>query len=174
MIEYYTGIGSRETPEDVLLLLRDSGAYFARKGYALRSGGADGADFYCELGCRKESGEKEIYLPWRNFNDNESNLFPENLDNWFKAMTLAEYYHPNWNYLNQGVKKMHTRNVFQILGKSLDTPSKFVLCYAEIKYGVEQGGTSQAIRIARDYDVPVINLFTEHHKKLITKKIYTK
>lgn len=40
---YYAGVGSRETPPDILGLMRTIGCWWARKGLTLRSGGAEGA-----------------------------------------------------------------------------------------------------------------------------------
>ncbi len=40
----YTGVGSRETPDDILILMRRIGYVMAMKGISLRTGEADGAD----------------------------------------------------------------------------------------------------------------------------------
>ena len=48
---YYAGVGSRETPQDVLKIMWKIGKHLADKGYTLRSGGARGADAACENGC---------------------------------------------------------------------------------------------------------------------------
>ena len=39
----YTGIGSRETPQQTLATMVVIGKYLAEKGWVLRSGGAEGA-----------------------------------------------------------------------------------------------------------------------------------
>ena len=65
---YYTGIGSRETPEEILGWMQDIGWLLGKRGYTLRSGGADGADSAFEKGCDQANGEKDIYIPWKNFN----------------------------------------------------------------------------------------------------------
>lgn len=173
-MKIFAGIGSRETPQDEIYLLRDASKYFCDKGYILRSGGANGADRSCERGCDMVNGAKEIYLPWRGFNDSESNLFPDNLPKWLEAQTIAKQFHPAWNRLGDAARKLMVRNCFQLLGKNLDTPSDFVLCYCPIVNGEHVGGTSQALRIAKHYDIPIINIFNGEHKKKIIKKIYTK
>ena len=63
---YYAGIGSRDTPRWVLDCMKKL-AYCLSDDFILRSGGADGADSYFEIGCDKGNGEKEIFLPWRGF-----------------------------------------------------------------------------------------------------------
>ena len=51
MSKIYTGIGSRNTPKEVLELMKTIGKYLGCLGYELRSGGADGADSAFESGC---------------------------------------------------------------------------------------------------------------------------
>jgi hypothetical protein len=42
-MKYYAGIGSRETPKDILDLISKIAIKLESLGYTLRSGGADGA-----------------------------------------------------------------------------------------------------------------------------------
>ena len=53
---------------------------------------------------------------------------------------------PNWGRLSYGGKKLQTRNVFQVLGADLKTPTEFIICWTD-KYG----GTQQALRIAKSF-----------------------
>ena len=46
------------------------------------------------------------------------------------------------------------RNSYQVLGKNLDTPCNFIICYHQ-----NSGGTMQAVRIAKHYQIPVYNLY---------------
>lgn len=157
----YAGVGSRETPLEVLESMQEIAVYLDKAGMVLRSGGADGADLAFER--KVPAMHKEIFLPWKSFNNNASNLFyvpPE-------AFTLAERYHPGWKYLKQGAQKLMARNVQQILGQLLDSPSKFVICWTQdgadgvnIKTSSKTGGTGQSIRIAADHGIPVYNLKT--------------
>lgn len=48
------------------------------------------------------------------------------------------------------------RNAMQIAGRDCKTPADVVICWT--KDGKEVGGTSQAIRIARAKNIPVLNL----------------
>ena len=50
MTKYFAGIGSRETPQDILKLMTKSAYRLEQLGYVLRSGGARGADKAFELG----------------------------------------------------------------------------------------------------------------------------
>jgi len=148
---YYTGIGSRETPEEVLSLFTIVGEFLAKKGYILRSGGAKGADKAFEVGCDKAKGKKEIYLPWRKFENSNSNLIVKDK----RAFDIAKQFHPYWHNLSNGAKKLQARNSHQVLGQDLSTLSKFVICWTQ--NGSGRGGTGQAIRIAKYYDIPVFD-----------------
>lgn len=147
-MKYYTGIGSRETPADICRLMTQVAIYLQIQGYTLRSGGAQGADAAFERGAR---GAKEIWLPWPSFNSNLSRLFPSK-----EAHDLASTLHPKWNILTPGAKKLHARNMHQILGIDLDTPSEFVVCWT--KDGEASGGTGQALRLAIQRQIPIFNL----------------
>ena len=129
----------------------------AKRGYILRSGGADGSDNAFEIGCDRANGKKEIYLPWKNFNGNKSNLI---FDDDIEAINIAKKYHPAYNGLSQGAKRLIARNGYQVLGKDLKTPSKYIICYTD-----GTGGTSQALRIAEDIqiNIPIFNLY--HYKE---------
>ena len=148
---YYAGIGSRETPTEILNIFENIGFYLAENNFILRSGHAQGADQVFEKGCDKTNGKKEIYLPWRNFEGSNSSLIVKDME----AFNIAKKFHPYWHNLKDGAKKLQARNSHQILGKDLNTPSSFVVCWT--KNGKDIGGTAQTIRIARYYDIPIFN-----------------
>jgi hypothetical protein len=150
MAKYYTGIGSREAPQDALKQMEALAGRLARYGYVLRSGGAPGADSAFENGCG--SGSKEIYLPWAYFNNNPSHLYE--ITN--EALSLAATIHPAWNNLSYPVQKLHARNCYQVLGKDLKTPSEFVVCWTV--GGKVKGGTATAINLAKKFNIQVYNL----------------
>lgn len=146
---FYAGVGSRETP---MLVRRLMGAFAYdahRLGWTLRSGGADGADTAFE---ENASGRAEIYLPWAGFNGRASTLFPT-LD----AFKIAAKFHPAWDRCTFGARKLHARNVHQVLGHDCKTPSRFVICWTID--GKASGGTGQAIRIAQGHGIAVFNLY---------------
>lgn len=159
-MKFYTGVGSRETPEAVLQIMERIGAAMARKGWTLRSGAADGADAAFERGCDSvDSQLKEIFLPWKNFNNHPSPLY-EVRDKALleRAELIISVIHPRWKFLTFGAKKLHTRNVFQVLGQDLEEPSEVVFCWT--KNGKAVGGTATAINLAGQRDISVINLAT--------------
>ncbi len=156
MSEYkaYTGVGSRETPVDVLELMRKIATILSGENYILRSGGADGADLAFESGVVMGTDlvrRKEIYLPWKGFNDRIGIC-----DTPREAYNMAAKIHPAWFACSRGARALHARNICQVLSYSLKTPSKFLICWT--KEGKDTGGTRTAIVCARNNSVPVWNL----------------
>lgn len=146
---YITGVGSRQTPDIVIELMRLVAAAFERRGYILRSGGADGADAAFESGISTPSN-KEIWLPWPNFNNNDSPLLPSQ-----EAFDMAQTIHPAWNSLTRGGRALHARNCHQVLGHDLKTPSRYLFCWTE--HGEIKGGTATAIKLALNRTIPIFN-----------------
>ena len=152
----YTGIGSRNTPQDILDLIDLIALKLEKNGYILRSGGANGADLAFEWNV----SHKEIYLPWRNFNGSSSSFTIPSIE----AFNMAKPHHPNWDNLSPAVKKLMARNAHQVLGRDLNDASQFVLCWTPD--GCENGetrssrtgGTGLAIALASSLNIPVYNL----------------
>lgn len=152
-MKYYTGVGARLTPPDILKDMYKIGQDLAIKGYTLRSGGANGADATFESGCNFCKGGTEIYLPWRWYNNHPSELYTIGKE----AYDLAAKIHPAWHRCTHGVRSLHARNCYQVLGKDLKTPSEFLICWTV--NGEDVGGTRTAIVLARMHKIPVYNLF---------------
>ena len=151
---WYAGIGSRDTPSNLENIISKIARNLELAGFILRSGGADGADKMFSNGVVRAEN-KEIYLPWKGFNFSDSELY--GVCN--AAILTVNKYHPSPSFLSDAGVKLMARNAYQVLGKDLNTPSKFVLCWTP--GGKEVGGTSQAIRIAKDKGIPVYNLFSD-------------
>lgn len=147
---YYSGIGSRETPDDVAPVMTWVASDLESRGYVLRSGGAPGADTYFEDGVKSDSN-KEIYLPFKNFRNHPSPLHDVCDD----ALQLASEIHPAWDNCRRVARLLHARNCYQVLGKDLNTPAKFVICWTQ--GGIAKGGTRTAIKLAERFSIPVLN-----------------
>jgi len=163
-MKYYTGIGSRKTPMEILRFISKVSKYLMNRKYTLRSGHAPGADLAFERPV-EHSVYKQIFIPWPNFGGSISKYdFVSE-----KALEIAKKYHPRWNELSLSAKLLIARNSFQILGPRLNEPSDFVICYT--LNGEYSGGTGQALRIADDYDIPIYNLFYDEIRKGIFRLI---
>ena len=151
----YTGIGPRKTPPDILDRMKVIADFLGKKGFTLRSGGADGADRAFEEGC--DTFPKEIFLPWKGFNENPSVYFLKRKSELSeRCEAIAAALRPAWDNCNHAAKKLHARNVLQVLGWNLDTPSEFLVCWTPD--GTEFGGTATDIKLAKLYEVAVCNL----------------
>ena len=161
---FYAGIGSRETPLEILDIMSNLAQKLAIKNYTLRSGGANGADTAFEIGCDAVNGKKEIFIPWDGFSNREHDgnvISLSQLDATIvrQAMNVAKEFHPNWNACSNGAKLLHSRNCFQVLGISLKSPVSFLVCWTPNASG--SGGTGQAIRIAKANDIKVFDIADE-------------
>jgi hypothetical protein len=155
MAPTYTGVGSRSTPPDVLHLMERIADQLCVQGYTLRSGAADGADQAFGRGAQSRA---HIYLPWPGFGVVEPGALAISMGNHIEPdlERIIASVHPAWERLTIGPRKLHARNVRQLLGITLKRPSDFVICWTED--GRTIGGTATAIKLAERYDVPVYNL----------------
>lgn len=149
-----TMIGSRKAPEDMCNLFTELGAEIRERGWWARSGHAVGIDYASELGAKKNC---IVYLPWETFNEEyplvgrprTSPLRDEVLEIVYRHEAYAAEQ-------SQGVKRIKSRNVYQVLGEDLKSPSDLVICWTE--EGKIIGGTGLAIKIAREAEIPIINV----------------
>jgi hypothetical protein len=160
----YTGIGSRKTPANILKLMQSIGYRLGTLGIRLRSGGAEGADNAFEVGARRATKEQQgpeplIFLPYPGFRGKSGITFAPNSQSQKEATRIIQDLHPAWDRCSDFAKKAHTRNAFQILGSNLDSPSQFLVFYAEVSRGEIQGGTRTAVALAQNFHIPCFNLF---------------
>lgn len=174
-------IGSRETPKHILEEMQKIAIEIVNSGHMILSGGADGADNAFQTGAinaimnmdipLKEWNEMvkkhlAVIIPWDNFNmlsrskfDWVYNFDDMKTDLQDEAFQIMEKYHPSFKQLVGGAKKLMARNGFQVLGHDLKHPVDLVVCWT--KNGKPMGGTGQAMRIAKDYNIPIVNLKNE-------------
>ena len=150
----YAGIGSRNTPDDILDLMTQIASELSNDNWTLHSGGADGADSAFESGATK----KHIFLPWGGFNirNEEGDLVLDNLQAWD---LVAKHFHPAPEKCTTGTQCLHGRNAFIILGHELNEPVDMVICWTP--KGAVTGGTGLALKIAQAAEIPVFNLYFE-------------
>lgn len=152
-VKYYTGVGSRKTPENIKTVMTALASKLELMGYILRSGGAEGADKAFENGV-KNYLHKDIYLA--------KHCTPA-------AMEIAKKFHPAWGACSDYAKKLHGRNAFQVLGGGLECKSQFLMCWtpdgciSHKTRSIETGGTGTAISIADHYKIEIINLKIDSH-----------
>jgi hypothetical protein len=172
MKKYYAGVGSRGTPDDILLLMIRLGRTLADVGYTLSSGDAIGADRafwfgatlsprHAEIGCR-------IYLHKDGYQGRFNNpklgflVATQFRETWDKAQQIASAARGGFYGLGAGGIALHTRNVFQIYGHTLRAKVGSIYFWGEPKGKQEKvnGGTNTALQLAIKANLPQrINLF---------------
>ena len=121
----------------------------------------------------------EIFLPSDGFNRRSIKESCVQAGACMQAMVIAKKYyvpppaavHMVWDKLKLSSKKLFARNGYQVLGRDLNTPVDFLLCWTP---GAEYtGGTRQALYIADDFGIPIFNLAREDvfdsYKKVLNK-----
>lgn len=168
MPRFYAGIGARATPPEILSLMIRVAFALTKREYLLRSDHAIGADSAFEHGAGRDA---QIFLPVAGWRGSASALHPETLgaELWGRARSIAAAHHPAFAGLSAFVHALHTRNVFQVLGTSLDSPAEFVLCWTAD--GEASGGTGQALWIAACHGVPVFNLQRERERTHVERHL---
>ena len=181
-----TGIGSRETPADILALFTRIGAALEAREVVGRSGGAGGADLAFEAGYSDARGFDCIH-PWHGFKpkigmteiDVAKALGRErpkfgpgapvvlSAAKFAEACAITQRYHPAWHKCGDGARKLHTRNVPQVLGMELDRKADLIVCWTID--GKATGGTGQAMRIASDLGIPIVNLRNRDEREALIR-----
>ena len=157
----YAGIGSRETPAEVLELMTKTSSWLEDKGYTLNTGvtfrgkeeGADGA-------FSKGTTKKNLFGP-EEYGTNPT------------SREIVKEIHPAPHNLKEGGMKLMARNTNQVFGKNLDTPVDFVLFYAEETSNPlrPKGGTGQAVEMARRKGIPTINMVDSNWREQLSEAL---
>lgn len=157
--KFYAGIGSRQTPQSIQKVETDLARKLAEDGWILRSGHAVGSDRAFEAGASQVNQDLQVFLPFtRNVDLKPWHILGPSLPSWPEALSVSAIYHPGWTNLKETDRVLHGRNAYQILGPTLQEPVAMVVCWTD--GGDEEGGTAQALRIARAREIPIINLGT--------------
>lgn len=176
MSQYVAIVGSRNTPEPILELMIRLGRTYTDMGIAVSSGDAydsDRAGWYgakqskqfditgCRIFLNKGFRDGQPISKFPGFIDTRYNCPQRNM-----AEAMALKARGTFAGLNQWGIELHTRNVYQIFGLSLDEPVGACIFYAEPKRnGTVSGGTNTAYQLAKEGNVPIIkNLFLEEDR----------
>lgn len=148
----YTGIGARNPRDSVKDIIKNIASFLAKKNYILYSGGAPGCQTVFEKGCDEYRGMKNIFLPWKGYNNSSSPLV-----SWGRKITplISPLSDTILENMSPEIKYIHLRNIQLLFGYNLDKPSKFVICwFPYVSYDY-----SMLIHYAEYFDIPVFNIF---------------
>lgn len=157
-----TLIGSREPPERIANIAVKIGRALNARGIKGYSGGAPGMDNQFMLEYAPDN--RVIIIPENGFNGLYANGrdiidFAE-LDT-HRAADIARDVAAHFDGQSEWTQRRYARNTYQVLREDLNSPTDFVLFWAEEKGMKVQGGTAIAYRVARRYGVPTFNLWNE-------------
>ncbi len=155
----YAGIGSRETPPNILQQMTVMASWLARRGWHLHSGGAAGADTAFAAGA--DTACRTLHLPWLCYRDHAGpDCHIPGGAGYHACVEIASNLHPAWHRCSPAARKLHARNVSILLGADLAMPVRAVICWTP--GGRTTGGTGMGIRIAARFGIPVLNLGSRH------------
>lgn len=165
----YAGVGSRSITEKEAICIEKIANKLSKK-FVLFSGNAPGADQSFQIG---SNGNCVLFLPWAGFEEQNFDFLKVldvfDLGKSGEGMESVGKFHPNKN-LTYGQKLMMSRNYHQIMGYKKYTKVSFVVfCANEDEKGNVDGGTGQAIRIARSQNIPTINIRISGWQKKLTE-----
>lgn len=149
----YAGIGSLRIPDAQIKRLKEVARLLAEGGCILRSGASSGVEAaFIDGASACEDVRVEVFLPWKGFNGSDSlNCWPS-----AGARLIAQMAHPAPDLLKQSHLKLHARCVHEMLGKNLNSPAHFVLCWSP--NGEPCREVKLALDIAKRCGIVVINL----------------
>jgi hypothetical protein len=151
----------------VLEVIEAAASRFARAGWTMRTGMSPGADQAFYRGAAKANGRMELFLPWPGFEaparcqreGREVLVLAEPTE---EAYALAARFHPAWGALSPSARRLRARDCHQVLGRDLTSPALLIVCWTPDGSldgkGPRVGGTGQALRVARDRKIAVLNL----------------
>lgn len=169
----YAGIGTREVTEAEQAAIIRTAGLLADQGWICYSGNASGTDQAFQRG---SNGRCVLWLPWPRFEEvsypHDQALAAVVCGDSPAGLHFTQMCHPAWDRLSRGGLALINRDAHQVIGNSTNDPTmrlqgvpfypmvSFVLCCAtpKGKQGDVQGGTGQAVRIARCLKIPVVNI----------------
>ena len=152
-----------------------AGFSIASRGFAGRSGYAEGSDSHFDRGYKmyESAAGKKVefthWIPWRGFGgDKGEGVIFGDLDEAVQkvakdtARDLLGSSH--WGNLSPTAKILHSRNVLQVLGEDFESPSEILVCCAEPCSNGVKGGTNTAFRLAKEAYIPCYNLYADNQR----------
>lgn len=157
----YAGIGSKKAGPVICSKAQRLGYYLANREWTLYSSHSPNFEVNLELGADASSlGETLIFLPHSGYNGALSN-FSEPLP---FSYAIAQELYSEWDSLNFKNKTIISNVCHQILGRNLESPVSFVLCWTEDGSSTfhdipsDSGPVYFGIKLASMVGIPVFNL----------------
>lgn len=173
--KYFTGVGSRETPNEICEIMKLIGKKLDERGWILRSGGAkpkrkSNTTFSADLSFEALVKNKYIYTV-RNFDFSEPNYsFCRN-----EVISVLDKHLNLDNNYDKFCQTLLLRDINQVLGspKTSTEKSKFLICWTKSENYNDSslGGTRIAVRCALKHGIKVYNLVNNSTLEMIKKRL---
>jgi len=155
LLKYYTGIGSKDTPQAELARMEKIGSFLGDLGYVLRTGDAVGAERAFEQGALNT---KALVQKWRS----DTSYFP--LPEWATEKASEVCWEKPLERMKAFQISRVTQRVFQVFGDSVDIqhPVDFVV-YWSLSDPLSpltdsEGDLRYTVRVAHKAGIPTYNL----------------
>jgi hypothetical protein len=161
----YTAIGAPNTPRNIQAFITKVAAELSGYGCTLRTGGEETFEMAAAAGASRQ----EVYLPYKRFNKNDSELYVQDE----RSYEIAKDINRTWHRCSEFAKKCHARYVHAVLGRDLESPSAIMLCWTgdgatrEQEVSSKTGTVRGAIVLAERQGIPVLNLRRRDHVDLL-------
>ena len=154
---HYTGLASNDTPTAIRAIMTELAMELESSGIILRSA-AHPEMHSAFLRGVEAVGKKEVYVTWSHGRHSQHRIHPSQIDSATKALSLSiiQRFLPHMTVSQITQHDFISMAPYLILGRDLNTPSRFVICWTPD--GLGQHGVGPALRIARYYGIPVFDL----------------
>lgn len=173
----WCGVGSRETPKEIIPEMVWIGHCLALLGGVLATGDATGSDTHFfdgyNLGRLPKMPPAQVYYT-RKKNQRNLEHSPQMGQHEFEMYPEVGHIAQDMAYEARGSFEglfpsgiaLHSRNALQVLSETLDNPRRFTVYYAKPvgKRGAVAGGTNTAVKISRKNKIPTVNLYVEEQR----------
>lgn len=178
----YAGIGTREAPKEILAVMTKAAEYLQQRGFTLQTGftykdkvtnlDEEGSDKAFSDGSKSN---KVLFGPYgiRVTINGVTTKKKYDFINDARSRAVVQEIHPAPDRLSEGAMRLMARNTSQVFGINLDTPVDFVLFYAkEVPGSIRpEGGTGQAVQMARMKGIPTINMANPNWRQELTNTL---
>jgi hypothetical protein len=175
-MKVYAGIGSANTPADVLVLMERTARALSALAWTLRTGDQRGADKAFLNGCHAgqlDHPRVEVYFPYPRVAHLEPTLERPTP----AAFEIAMRYHSRWASIDGTSRARHARSVHEVLGRDCrrEDAARMIVCWTPDGSLDGQsraaGWTGMALRVAvgEAPDCEVFNLARLEHRERIER-----
>lgn len=154
----YAVVSNKDIPQDILSNYERIARRLHELGYTARTGTLEGIEAKAEtLPIRKE-----LLLPWKGFNEKESQFTSSTP--LIKGIAKKYMKSGNWDELKPAMQGFLQKNARLVTGHFGNSPAKFVLCWSQdqaetgTQITFNTGNIAHALTIASAWHVPVFNL----------------